>query len=118
MVCKNYESPQKVNVVALIFVPCCLDFSSNLCYNKFIIITRGEIMNPLAAVKVIPLVKRFSENHPKLKPFIHTALGMIGEDSIVEIKITNAEGRTIVTNMKISKDDIKLVEELNNLRNE
>lgn len=75
-------------------------------------------MNPLAAVKVIPLVKRFSENHPKLKPFVHTALAMVGEDSIIEIKIKNAEGRTIVTNMKITKEDIKLIEELNKLRNE
>lgn len=75
-------------------------------------------MNPLAAVKVIPLVKRFSENHPKLKPFVYTALGMVGEDSIVEVKIKNAEGRAIVTNMKITKDDLKLIEELNRLRNE
>ncbi|MBP7186386.1 MAG: hypothetical protein KBA55_06435 [Ruminococcus sp.] len=75
-------------------------------------------MNPLAAVKVIPLVKKFSQNHPKLMPFVHTALGMIDEDSIVEIKIKNAEGRSIVTNLKITKEDMKLIEELNKLRNE
>lgn len=73
-------------------------------------------MNPLAAVKVIPLGKQFLDNHPKLRPFVNTALGMIGEDSIVEIKIKNAEGRAIVTNMKITKDDVKLIEELNRLR--
>ena len=75
-------------------------------------------MNPLAAVKVIPLGKKFLENHPKFRPFINTALGMMGEDSIVEIKINNAAGRSIITNFKITKDDVKLLEELNKLRNE
>ena len=75
-------------------------------------------MNPLAAVKVIPLVKRFGENHPKLRPFVHAALRMISTDSIVEIKVKNAEGRAIVSNFKITDEDIKLIEELNRLRKE
>lgn len=75
-------------------------------------------MNPLAAVKLIPLGKRFLENHPKVRPFINTALGMLDEDSIVEIKIKNSAGRAIITNFKITNDDVKLIAELNKLRNE
>jgi hypothetical protein len=43
---------------------------------------------------------------------------MIGTDSIVEIKVKNAEGRAIVSNFKITDEDIKLIEELNRLRKE
>ena len=75
-------------------------------------------MNPLSAVKLLPLGKKFLANHPKMKPFVNTGLNMMGENSIVEIKITNAEGRTITANFKITKDDVGLIDELNKLRNE
>ena len=75
-------------------------------------------MNPLSAVKLLPLGQRFIANHPKMKAFVNTALDMMGEDSVVEIKVKNAEGRAIVSNFKITKDDVELISELNKLRNE
>lgn len=75
-------------------------------------------MNPLSAVKLLPLGKRFLTNHPKMKPFVNTALDTMGEDSVVEIKVKSAEGRTITANFKITKDDVDLINELNKLRNE
>ncbi|MBR1824050.1 MAG: hypothetical protein IJ779_07440 [Ruminococcus sp.] len=75
-------------------------------------------MNPLSAVKLLPLGKRFIANHPKMKAFVNTALAMMGEDSVVEIKVKNAEGRTIVSNFKLTADDVDLINELNKLKNE
>lgn len=75
-------------------------------------------MNPLSAVKLLPLGKRFLAGHPKMKPFINTALNMMGEDSVVEIKVKNADGRTIVSNFKITKDDVGLISELKKVLNE
>ena len=43
---------------------------------------------------------------------------MMGKDSVVEIKVKNAEGRTITANFKITEDDVDLISELNKLRNE
>ena len=75
-------------------------------------------MNPLSAVKLLPLGKRFITNHPKMKAFVNTSLDMMGKDSVVEIKVKNAEGRTITANFKITEDDVDLISELNKLRNE
>ena len=75
-------------------------------------------MNPLSAVKLLPLGKRFLANHPKMRPFVNTTLDTLGEDSVVEIKVKSAEGRSVTANFKITKDDVELINELNKLRKE
>lgn len=71
-------------------------------------------MNPLALVKIKPLLKSFKENHPKFLMFVRKALKETDEESVVEVKITTAEGKEFFTNIKINNQDMELIKEMRN----
>ncbi len=71
-------------------------------------------MNPLALVKIKPLLKSFKENHPKFLMFVRKALKETDEESVVEVKITTAEGKEFFTNIKINNQDMELIKEMCN----
>jgi len=51
----------------------------------------------------------FTRNHPK---FLQAAGSAIRPDTIIEIKVTTPEGKTIETNLKVRESDIELVRNL------
>lgn len=71
-------------------------------------------MNPLALVKIKPLLKTFKENHPKFLMFVRKTLKEADEGSVVEVKITTSEGKEYFTNIKLSENDMELVKEMRN----
>lgn len=71
-------------------------------------------MNPMAMMKIKGLLDRFRSNHPKVPMFFSAASQNIGEGSIIEISITNADGKKLCTNMKVTADDLELFEQLKN----
>lgn len=54
----------------------------------------------------------FTGNHPKFPRFLQAAGSCIGKDSIVEIKVTTAEGKVLETNLKVKDSDIELLKKL------
>ena len=52
-------------------------------------------MNPMAMMKIKGLLDRFRSNHPKVPMFFSAASQSIGEGSIIEISITNADGKKL-----------------------
>lgn len=54
----------------------------------------------------------FTKNHPKFPKFLQAAGTAIKPDTIIEIKVTTAEGKVIETNLKVKKSDIELVKNL------
>lgn len=54
----------------------------------------------------------FTQNHPKFPKFLHAAATAVKEDTLIEIKITTAEGKVIETNLKVKASDIELVKNL------
>lgn len=69
-------------------------------------------MNPMGFMKIKGLVDRFKYNHPKVPMFFEAASKSIGVDSIIEINVTTAEGKNLCTNMKVTADDMELVNQL------
>ncbi|MCM1084044.1 MAG: hypothetical protein NC393_08480 [Clostridium sp.] len=69
-------------------------------------------MNPMGFMKIKGLVERFKENHPKVPMFFTAASKSVDVDSIIEINITTAEGKSLCTNMKVTADDMELVRQL------
>ncbi len=74
-------------------------------------------MNPMTLMKIKGLVDKFKTNHPKIPLFFNDAARSVGEGSIIEISITTAEGRNLCTNMRVTKEDLELVEQLKNMNN-
>ena len=54
----------------------------------------------------------FTRNHPKFPKFLQAASTAVKEDTLIEIKITTAEGEVIETNLKVKASDIELVKNL------
>lgn len=74
------------------------------------------MMNPALLFKLKSSWDRFSNNHPKLMPFFGAINRKgVAEGTIIEISVTTPEGETIATNVKISKDDLELFEEIKQL---
>ena len=54
----------------------------------------------------------FNQNHPKFPKFLQAASTAVKEDTLIEIKITTAEGKVIETNLKVKASDIELFKNL------
>ena len=56
----------------------------------------------------------FTQNHPKFPKFLQAAATAtaVKEDTLIEIKITTAEGKVIETNLKVKASDIELFKNL------
>lgn len=69
------------------------------------------MINPMKLLQLRPLVTQFQNAHPKFFQFI-AAVGQSGmkEGTIVEISITDPEGKNLCSNLKLSKEDLELFE--------
>lgn len=75
-----------------------------------------NLQNPAALLQIMNLWKRFENNHPKFPKFLKAvALKGIKEGSIIELKVTTADGENFDSNMKVGADDMELVEQMKNL---
>ena len=71
------------------------------------------MINPATLLKLKGAWDKFSKNHPKFPMFIKAASQQaIEEGSIIEITITDKEGKKIDTNLVIKAEDIELFESL------
>lgn len=75
-----------------------------------------SFQNPAAILQMMNLWNKFKQNHPKFPKFM-TAVYQNGikEGSIIEINVTTADGQSLNSNLKISADDMELIEQLKNL---
>lgn len=67
--------------------------------------------------KLQGLWKKFTKNHPKFPQFI-AAIKSNGlkENMIIDIKLTYDDGKQYETNLKLTNDDLQMIEELKKLQ--
>lgn len=74
------------------------------------------MMNPADIFKMKSLWDRFSNNHPKFPSFLNAvARQPIEAGTIIEVSITRPEGKTIATNLKLTPDDMELINQLKSM---
>lgn len=72
--------------------------------------------NPAALFKIKGLWEQFVQNHPKFPKFLEAIKQSgIGEDSVIEIRITQPDGQEMKTNIKVKQSDLEMFEQLRNL---
>ena len=75
-------------------------------------------MNPMKLVQLKPAMNKFQNRHPKFIQFFSSLAGRgVQEGSILEISITDPEGKTICTNIKISAEDLRLMNDITEAMN-
>lgn len=70
------------------------------------------MMNPKTMLQMKGILDRFQRNHPKIPQFLNAAAGSIDEGSIIEVTLTTSGGRTLCTNMRVTQDNLDLVQSL------
>lgn len=75
-----------------------------------------NLQNPAALFQMMNLWNRFQKNHPKFPKFLSAVFrNGIKEGSIIEIKVTTADGENFDSNLKISADDMEMIEQIKNM---
>ncbi|MDD6058997.1 MAG: hypothetical protein PUB97_01270 [Ruminococcus sp.] len=69
-------------------------------------------MNPLAALKIKNVLMALNKNHPKVLPFFKAAANVVDEGSVIEMTVTTSQGQRIVSNIRLTADDIEKFAEL------
>lgn len=73
------------------------------------------MINPTKLLKIKSMWDTFKKNHPKFPYFLQAAAkDGLKEGNIVEISIKTTDGKELVTNIKLTESDIRLLEELKN----
>lgn len=75
-----------------------------------------NIQNPAAIFQMMNLWSRFQRNHPKFPKFLSAVVkNAVKEGSIIEIRVTTAEGESYDSNLKINAEDMEMIEQLKEL---
>ena len=70
------------------------------------------MINPMQLMKFREMGQRFQQNHPRIPGFFQAALGGVREGSIIEMTVTDPEGKKICANIEVTADDMEMVHEL------
>lgn len=73
-------------------------------------------MNIQAMLQMKKAWDTFTANHPKFPGFLKAAQGTLREGTIIEFKVTTAEGKTIESNLKLTASDMELMENLRQMQ--
>ena len=72
-------------------------------------------INPMQLLKLKGMWDQFTQRHPKFPAFLKAMTqGAVTEGSVIEITVTTADGRKISSNLKVTREDMELVEEVKN----
>lgn len=73
-------------------------------------------MNPLKMMQLSSAMKKFQGNHPRFIAFWNAVRARgLHEGTVLELKMTAPEGETLVTNIRVTREDLELLRELQEL---
>ena len=73
--------------------------------------------NPADIMKLMGMKNKFESSHPKFVAFIkNVAAKGVSEGDILEVTITRADGEKTTANLRVTADDVEMVNEIKNLR--
>lgn len=68
-------------------------------------------MNPMQLMKIKGMLDGFQKRHPRVMPFFRDAANRIQEGSVIEVKITGADGHSITSNIRVTAEDMEMLRE-------
>ncbi len=73
-------------------------------------------VNPMDVFRIKGIWDRFCAAHPKLVPFFRTVHAQaIGEGTIIDVKVTDPNGKTYHYNLKLTQEDLNDLSEVRSL---
>lgn len=75
-----------------------------------------NLQNPAAIFQMMNLWSRFQKNHPKFPKFLSAVVkNGIKEGSIIEIRVTTAEGESYDSNLKVNGEDMEIIGQIKDM---
>ena len=73
--------------------------------------------NPMQMMKLMERLKIFQQQHPKAMPFFQQVAGSAMEPgAVIEMKVTDVNGKEYISNIRVTPDDVETVRMLQNLK--
>lgn len=73
-------------------------------------------MNPMDMMKMAGIWKGFTDRHPKFPAFLRDVYTTgLRENTVIDIKITTPEGREILSNLRVRREDLEALEQLKSM---
>ena len=73
-------------------------------------------INPTQLFQLMGAWQKFTANHPKFPNFLKAvAAEGIQEHTIIEVSVTTPEGKTYCSNLKITQEDLDLLEQFKHI---
>lgn len=73
-------------------------------------------MNPAMLLRIKQAARDFRERHPKLPKFIeYVSHNHLCEDAVLEIRVRTPAGEEVKTNLRLTREDVALIEDLRQL---
>ena len=70
-------------------------------------------INPMQMMQLKESMDRFTASHPKVMPFFQAVMrDGIEEGSVIEMKVTTAQGRNYVSSIRVTTEDMELFRKL------
>lgn len=70
-------------------------------------------LNPMALLQMKERFRIFKEEHPKVLPFLNNARkSMLVPGTIMELRFKKQDGEEMVSNIKLTKNDVETIESL------
>lgn len=69
------------------------------------------MINPMKLMKFKEMGERFRSNHPRIPGFFEAAVKSIQEGSVIEMTVTDPEGRKLCANIRVTADDMAMLRE-------
>jgi len=74
-------------------------------------------MNPMDSLKIVECLTKFNKEHPKVLPFFRAASSVMEEGTVLELKVIPKNDEEIITNIRVTENDLKTLEMIKNLGN-
>lgn len=73
-------------------------------------------MNPAALFRLKGAWQNFTQNHPKFPLFLQAVQNTpMQAGTVIDLKITTAEGKTMQTNVRLTESDLELIASLRDM---
>ena len=76
----------------------------------------GMAMNPMALLQLKERLNLFNQDHPKMRPFLTAVRDKMQEGTILELKVTDVEGKEMVSNIRLTANDMETFRILANMK--
>ena len=74
------------------------------------------MMNPAATMKIMSCLNKFKSAHPKFVAFFQYVFGQgVPEGTVIEITVTKPGQDPVTANMKVTQEDLELMESLKDI---